>query len=254
MQNTTLILIVFLSLFSLQSQAQEGWTLWYNKNQFAAQDVPSSLVEKQQKLSTRSYSIVDCVGLAPDGGWVIAYKNTAQKPAEAYLSWDGPSRELMGTLQELKTAGSTIQQISFSPISSYSKPSWVVLFDNNEVNWKNIAPELIHKIIELNNANRTIKSIGLSINGGWVLIADNNEVFWDLIPQKMMEEIKLLQNSNKSIQHVSFNLNNGWIIIYDNNEATWDEIPMNLIEQIQSLKSQNAIIHGVNFYTIKGKL
>ena len=85
MQNTVLFLILFLACFSYNSQAQEGWTLSYNKNQFAAQDVPNTLVEKQTKLAARPYAKVNCVGLAPDGGWVISYTNTAQKPAEAYF-------------------------------------------------------------------------------------------------------------------------------------------------------------------------
>lgn len=254
MQNTILLLILFLGCFSYNSQAQEGWTLSYNKNKFAAQDVPNSLIEKQQKLSARSYAKVNCIGLAPDGGWVISYANTAQKPAEAYLSWDGPQRDLMAILQEIKTAGSTIQEITFSPINSYNKQSWVILYDNKEANWKNIAPTLINKIIELSRANRQIKSIGLSINGGWVLVADNNEVFWELIPEKMIAEIKILQNSNKLIQKVAFNLDNGWVLLYDNNEAIWENIPTSLIEQIKSLQSQNATIHDIKFYTIKGKL
>lgn len=254
MQHITLLLVLFLGCLNYNCQAQEGWTILYNKNQFAAQDVPNSLIEKQQKLAARPYAQVNCVGLAPDGGWVISYTNTAQKPAEAYLSWDGPHRDFMAILQEIKTAGSSIQQITFSPINSYNKQSWVILYDNNEVNWKNITPTLIQKIIELNHANRKIKSIGLSINGGWVLVADNNEVFSELIPEKMLAEIQILKNSNKLIQQIAFNLDNGWVILYDNNEAVWDNIPATLVEQIQSLQNQNATIRGINFYTIKGKL
>ena len=254
MQHSTLLLILLLTCFSSISQAQEGWTISYNKNQFSAQDVPNSLIEKQQKLAARPYAKVNCVGLAPDGGWVISYANTAQKPVEAYLSWDGPQRNFMAVLQEIKAAGSTIQQISFSPLNAYNKQSWVVLYDNKEANWKNIAPTLINKIVELSRANKQIKSIGLSINGGWVLVAENNEVFWELIPEKMITKIKVLQNSNKLIQQVVFNLDNGWLLLYDKNEATWDNIPASLVQQIQSLQTQNATINGINFYTIKGKL
>lgn len=248
------ISLLLLLLSSTTSQAQEGWTILYNNNQFAAQDIPNSLVEKQQKLMARPYAQVNCVGLAPDGGWVISYVNTAQKPAETYLSWDGPHRDFMAILQEIKAAGSSIQQITFSPMNAYNKQSWVILYDNNEANWKNISPTLINKIIELNRANKAIKSIGLSINGGWVLVADNNEVFWELIPEKMMEEIKRLQNSNKMIQQVAFNLDNGWILLYDNNEVVSDKIPTALTQKIQTLQNQNANIRGINFYTIKGKL
>ncbi len=254
MQNTALLFIIFFSCIGYNTQAQEGWTLWFNKNQFAAQDIPNSLLEKQQKLSARSYANVNCIGLAPDGGWVISYTNTAQQPTESHLSWDGTHRDFMAILQDIKAAGSSIQQIAFSPINSYNKQSWIILYDNNEANWKNIAPSLIDKIIELNQANRTIKSIGLSINGGWVLIADDNTVFWELIPEKMISEIKLLQNSNKLIRYVSFNLDNGWVILYDNNGASWDKIPNSLITQIQTLQKQNEFIKGINFYTIKGKL
>ncbi|CAA6824089.1 MAG: Unknown protein [uncultured Aureispira sp.] len=254
MQNSTLLLILLLTCFSYNSQAQEGWTIAYNKNQFAAQDVPNSLIEKQQKLAARSYAQVNCVGLAPDGGWVISYANTAQKPVEAYLSWDGPQRDFMAVLQEIKAAGSTIQQITFSPLNAYQNQSWVVLYDNKEANWKNIAPSLINKIIELSRANKQIKSVGLSINGGWVLVAENNEVFWEMIPEKMITKIKVLQNSNKLIQQVVFNLDNGWVLLYDKNEATWDRIPATLIQELKNLQTQNATIHGINFYTIKGKL
>lgn len=250
----SLFILFQIILWSIGAQAQEGWTLSYNKNQFVAQDVPVSLLEKQQKLAARPYAKVNCVGLAPDGGWVISYANTAQKPAEAYLSWDGPHRDFMAILQEIKAAGSTIQQITFSPINSYNKQSWVILYDNKEANWKNISPTLINKIIELSRANKQIKSIGLSINGGWVLVAENNEVFWELIPEKMITKIKVLQNSNKLIQQVAFNLDNGWVLLYDKNEATWDNIPTTLIQQIGVLQSQDATINGLNFYTIKGKL
>jgi hypothetical protein len=254
MQNTTLLLILFFSCFSYHSQAQGGWTISYNKNQFSAQDIPASLLEKQQKLAARPYAQISCVGLAPDGGWVISYANMAQKPVEAYLSWDGPHRDFMAILQEIKTAGSTIQQITFSPLNSYNKQSWVILYDNKEASWKNIAPSLINKIVELSRANKQIKSIGLAINGGWVLVAENNEVFWELIPEKMITKIKVLQNSNKLIQQVAFNLDNGWVLLYDKNEATWDKIPAPLIQQIESLQNQDATINGLNFYTIKGKL
>ncbi|BDS14260.1 hypothetical protein [Aureispira anguillae] len=250
----TLLSILLLLFNSSILQAQEGWTLWYNQNQFKAQEVPNSLIEKQKKLAARNYSAVNCIGLAPDGGWVISYVNTAQQPATPYLSWDGTQKDFMATLQKIKTEGATIQQIVFAPLNTYNKQSWVVLYDNNEANWKNIAPSLITKIIDLNKANKTIKSIGLSINGGWVLIAENNEVFWDLIPEKMIQQIKTLQQNNQVIQSVAFNLDNGWILLYDKNKAIGDKIPTALIEEIKQLESLKAEIKGVNFYTIKGKL
>lgn len=254
MQYTTLLLMLLFSSLAYHSSAQEGWTISYNNNQFVAQDVPNSLIEKQQKLAARSYARVNCVGLAPDGGWVISYVNAAEKPAKAYLSWDGPHRDFMAMLQEIKAAGSTIQQITFSPINSYNKQSWVILYDDNEATWKNISPTLITKIVELSRADKKIKSIGLSINGGWVLVAENNEVFWELVPEKMITKIKVLQSSNQLIQQIAFNLDNGWIICYDKNKATWDNIPTNLIQQIEKLQQQDASINGINFYTIKGKL
>lgn len=248
------LFILFQMVLWNGTQAQEGWTVSYNNNQFLAQDVPNSLIEKQTKLAARSHAHVNCIGLAPDGGWVISYANTAQKPAEAYLSWDGPHRDFMAMLQEIKAAGSTIQQITFSPINSYNKQSWVILYDDNEANWKNISPTLITKIVELSRAEKKIKSIALSINGGWVLVAENNEVYWELIPEKMITKIKVLQSSNQLIQQVAFNLDNGWVIIYDKNKATWDKIPNNLVQQIEALQKQDATINGINFYTIKGKL
>lgn len=239
---------------SIATQAQEGWTLLYNQNQFAAQGIPSSLAEKQNSLSNRQYAQVNALGLAPDGGWIIAYWNNAQKPAKEYLSWDGSPRDLMTIMQTLKDEEAAIQQIVFSPLNAYDKQSWVILYDSNDANWKNIAPSLINRIITLNKANRAIKSIGLSINGGWVLVADNNEVFWELIPEKMIAEIKNLQKSNKIIKYVSFNLDNGWILLYDKNGAIWDKVPHSLVQKIQDLAAANANIRGINFYTIKGKL
>lgn len=248
------ISFLILLFSSIITQAQEGWVLWYNQNQFAAQDVPSSLIEKQTALSTRNYSAVNCIGLAPDGGWIISYWNKAQKPAKAYLSWDGPPRDFMTIMQTLKEEEADIKQVVFSPLNAYDKQSWVVLYDNNDANWKNIAPSLINQIIALNKANKTIKSIGLSINGGWVLVAENNEVFWELIPEKMITEIKNLQNSNKTIKYVSFNLDNGWLLLYDKNEAIWDKIPNSLVQKIQNLAAKDVTLEGANFYTIKGKL
>lgn len=251
MKQIALLFLLFLT--SSMVYAQEGWSLWYNQNQFAAHSVPNSLMEKQHNLTARQYSNINCFGLAPDGGWVISYFNTNQ-PTKGYLSWDGPPRDFMAIAKNLNEEGAKIQQIVFSPLNAYDKQSWVVLYDNNDANWKNIAPSLINRIITLNKASRTIKSIGLSINGGWVLVADNNEVFWELIPERMVAEIKTLQGNNKTIKSVSFNLDNGWLLLYDKNEAVWDKIPNTLIEKLKKLRTENADIKGVNFYTIKGKL
>lgn len=253
MKNIISLLLVWFYAGSF-SWAQEGWTLWYNQNQFEAADIPSTLMEKQHKLMARPHAVVQALGLAPDGGWTIAYSNTHQTSAEQYLSWNGTHKDFMTSLEGIRQEGGKVQQIVFSPLNTYKQQSWVIVYDNKEVVWKNIPTSLIQKIIALNQANRTIKSIGLAINGGWVLVADQKEVFWELIPDKMIAQLQQLQQEQKAIHFVSFNLDNGWLILYDQHQALGEKVPSTLIEKIKSLASTNASIKGVNFYTIKGKL
>lgn len=245
---------VFFISCSLNSQAQEGWSIQFNQNQFVAQDVPKGLTDKQTKLATRSYVSVGCMGLAPDGGWVICYKNKVNKETTPYLSWDGTHRDFMAILKPIHEQNVNIKQIVFSPLLTYDKQSWIILYDNNDADWKNLPPTLVQRIIELNNANKTIKSVGLAVNGGWVLIAENNEVYYEYIPQSLITAIESFKAQQKTLQHLSFNLDNGWVLVADKHDALWDNISDALVKSIKTLQEKQATIRGVHFYTIKGKL
>lgn len=254
MKHSTLIILIYWLLNCLPSQAQEGWMLWYGNNQFAAQDIPYSLQKKQTQLSQRPSARVNCVGLAPDGGWVISYYSQSGNTAKPYLSWDGTHRDFMEILHPINNSGSVIQQVVFSPLLTYDKQSWVILYDDKDANWKNLPDNLIQTIVTLNQNNRKIKSIGLAVNGGWVLIADNNEVYTELIPAALQAAIDQLKAAKRELQYIAFNLDNGWVLIAAKNEAVWDKIPASLVTKIQALQTKNEIIKGINFYTIKGKL
>jgi len=248
-----LLLFIFL-LNSSISNAQEGWTILFNQNEFIAQDVPQGLIEKQKKLGLRSYTTVGAMGLAPDGGWVICYKNKVNNQTTPYLSWDGPHRDFMNILKPINEQNVNIKQLVFSPLLTYDKQSWVILYDNNDADWKNLPHTLIQRIIQLNKDNKTIKSIGLSINGGWVLIAENNEVHYEYIPQALVQAIESFKSQQKTLEHISFNLDNGWILVADENDALWNKIPDTLIASIKNLQEKKVKIRSVHFYTIKGKL
>lgn len=251
-----LLLSLFICCANLSAQefAQEGWVLWYDQNQFAAEDVPNSFIEKQKQLASRPNAQVNSVGLAPDGGWVIAYLNKASTDNKAHLSWDGTHKDFMQILQPINEQNSTIQQIVFSPLLTYDRQSWVILYDNYHADWKNLPETLIQKIIELSQASKNIKSIGLAANGAWVLVADNNEIYAESISPALDLAIKGLKIENKPIHYIAFNLDGGWLLLHGKNGALWDAIPNNLIKQITALQEKDAQIKGASFFTIKGKL
>jgi hypothetical protein len=187
--------------------------------------------------------------LAPDGGWVCAYELSGIP----YLSWNGAPRDLMATLQTLKDENAHIQQIVFSPLSWSGKPSWVVIYNDREVDWKNIPPTLVNKILEVYQQQQKIKSIALSINGGWVLVSEN-AVYHHLIPAPMQAQLQRLQTQQSSIHYVAFNVDNGWVVLYDNNQGIWERIPNNLVTTLERLSAQKSNIRAVNFYTLRGRL
>lgn len=255
---STTMIIYNLKLFSLTffcwsivnyCLAQEGWNIIYNQRSTLSNEIPASLKEKEKNLLQRNNVEIKALGLSPDGGWVCAYE-AAGLP---YLSWDGAPRDLMSTLQQLKEEKVNIQQIVFSPLSWSGKSSWVVLYDNTEVDWKNVPPTLISKILELHQNRQKIKSIALAINGGWALVSDK-KVYSHLIPKPMQQQLQRLEKQNADIHYVAFNADNGWIILYDNNQGVWERLPNNLVTTLERLSSQRSHIRAVHFYTLRGRL
>ncbi len=229
--------------------AQEGWNVIYNQRSTISSDIPATLKEKENTLFTRNNVEIMSLGLAPDGGWVCAYELSGIP----YLSWNGAPRDLMATLQTLKDENAHIQQIVFSPLSWSGKPSWVVIYNDREVDWKNIPPTLVNKILEVYQQQQKIKSIALSINGGWVLVSEN-AVYHHLIPAPMQAQLQRLQTQQSSIHYVAFNVDNGWVVLYDNNQGIWERIPNNLVTTLERLSAQKSNIRAVNFYTLRGRL
>ncbi len=239
-----------LFLFSAQlAWTQEGWNIIYNQRSTANNQIPRSLEDKEKTLFLRSNIEIKTLGLAPDGGWVCAYESAGLP----YLSWDGAPRDLMATLQNLKEANANIQQIVFSPLSWSGKSSWVVIYNDTEVDWKNVPPTLIAQILAVHEQHQTIKSIALSINGGWVLVA-GNKVYSSLIPTPMQAKFQELEAQGANIHYVSFNVDNGWIILYDQNQGAWERLPVDLVTTLERLSAQRSNIRAVQFYTLRGRL
>lgn len=241
-------LLLFCSM-ATWSLAQEGWALLYNQRNSEAKAIPPSLIEKQNSLAIRPSVQVGALGLAPDGGWVYAYRsnNTFQ------LSWNGAPRDLMDKLNELKTLDANIQQIVFSPLSWSGKSSWLVVYNDTEVDWKNIPPNLIRQILDVHQRGDPIRSIALSINGGWALVTPK-QVYHELIPKNMETQLNLLQQKGADIHYVAFNVDNGWIILHDRSKGVWERIPSALVVELERLGAQQSHIRAVHFYTIRGRI
>lgn len=235
-------------------QVTEGWSIWYNQQQFISKDIPPTLVTKQQKIVSRPKVQMRAMSLAPDGGWILAYLNTAEQPPKSYLSYDGPYRKFLTTIKAIDATGVPIKQMVTSPLAGYQNQSWVVLYGNNDAHWKNIAPNLIQTILDVRAAGKPIHQVALSINGGWVLLAGENEVYSELIPENLRQALQQLQKGGHQLQQVVFNVDNGWIITYDNNRYQADKVPSSLLTTLNQLAAQDAQIHQISFYTIKGRL
>lgn len=229
--------------------AQEGWNVIYNQRSTISKEIPASLKEKETTLFPRSNVEIKALGLAPDGGWVCAYESSGLP----YLSWDGAPRDLMSTLQRLKEENAKIQQIVFSPLSWSGKSSWVVIYNDTEVDWKNVPPNLVNKIIEVHQSHQKIKTIALAINGGWVLVTDK-DTHYHLLPAPMQAQLQRLQSEAADIHYVAFNADNGWIILYNNNQGLWERIPTDLVNTLERLSAQRSNIRAVQFYTLRGRL
>lgn len=245
-----LLLVLLCSLLALSySQAQEGWSLLYNQRNFEADQVPPTLIQKQTSLAIRPSIQVGALGLAPDGGWVLAYRSSG----EVQYSWNGAPRTLMTQLEELKALDANIQQIVFSPLSWSGKPSWVIIYNDTEVDWHNVPPNLIQKILDVHQRHETIRSIGLSINGGWVLVTDQG-IHRELVPASMEAQFVKLEQAKAQIHYVAFNADNGWIILHDRHRGVWERLPNALVLELERLGAQKSHIRAVHFYTIRGRL
>lgn len=247
----TLLFLLFLwvVLFPTSLSAQEGWSLLYNQRNSEAQQVPPTLLEKQNSLAIRPSVQVGALGLAPDGGWVYAYRSNG----EFQLSWNGAPRDLMKKLEELKALNANIQHIVFSPLSWSGKSSWLVIYNNKEVDWKNVPPNLIRQILEVHHRQEPIRSIAMAINGGWVLVTPN-KVYRDLIPKNMDTQLNLLEQKRADIHYVGFNVDNGWIVLHDRFKGVWERIPSSLVVELERLSAQQSHIRAVHFYTVRGRL
>lgn len=244
-----ILLLVLCFSIAATLHAQEGWDILYNQRGYEAEQVPPTLSDKQTALAVRPSVQMNALGLAPDGGWVLAY----QSSGESQLSWNGAPRDLMERLEALKAMGANIQQIVFSPLSWSGKSSWVIISDDTEVDWKNVPPNLIRHILEAHQRREPILSIGMAINGGWVLVTPN-AVYRELIPATMETQLAKLQQSGASIHYVAFNVDNGWIILHDRYKGVWERIPNSLVVELERLGAQQSHIRAVHFYTIRGRI
>lgn len=244
-----LVLLLLFCSPATWSLAQEGWSLLYNQRNSEAKDVPPSLVEKQNSLAIRPSVQVGALGLAPDGGWVYAYRSNGA----FQLSWNGAPRDLMDKLEELKGLDANIQQIVFSPLSWSGKSSWLVVYNDTEVDWKNVPPNLIRQILDVHQRGESIRTIAISINGGWVLTTPK-QVYHELIPETMETQLNLLQQKGADIHYVAFNVDNGWIILHDRSKGAWERIPPSLVVELERLGAQQSHIRAVHFYTVRGRI
>ena len=249
--NNSKILLLTLLCWSITNYgvAQEGWNIIYNQRSTTSNEIPASLKDKETTLFQRSNVEIKSLGLAPDGGWVCAYESAGLP----YLSWDGAPRDLMQTLQQLKDENANIQQIVFSPLSWSGKSSWVVIYNDTEVDWKNVPPTLITKILEVHQHGKKIKSIALAINGGWVL-ASEQKIYSSLIPAPLQKQLQRLESQQSKVHYVAFNADNGWVVLYDNNQGLWERIPSDLVTELERLSAQRSHIRAVQFYTLRGRL
>lgn len=244
-----ILLLLICCLMATCCWAQEGWNIIFNQKSTLSNEIPASLQDKEKTLFQRGNIEIKALGLAPDGGWVCAYESAGIP----YLSWDGAPRDLMTTLQQLKEENANIQQIVFSPLSWSGKSSWVVIYNDTEVDWKNVPPDLISKILEVHQSHQKIKSIALSINGGWVLVSEN-QVYHSLIPIPMQKKLEQLSLQKADIHYVAFNADNGWVVLYDKNQGAWERLPTDLVNNLERLSAQKSNIRAVNFYTLRGRL
>ncbi len=248
-QPKTLVLLSFFLFLTGLCTAQEGWNVIFNQRSTVSNEIPPSLKEKETTLFQRSNVEIKALGLAPDGGWVCAYESAGLP----YLSWDGAPRDLMSTLQTLKEQNANIQQVVFSPLSWSGKSSWIVVYNDTEVDWKNIPPSLVTQILAVHQQHRPIKSIAMAINGGWVLVTDN-DIYSSLLPAPMQSKLNSLKAQGADIHYVAFNADNGWVILYDNNQGAWERLPTDLVNTLERLSAQRSNIRAVHFYTLRGRI